>query len=149
MANNRPEMNSMHRDALRRTREMYRQDINKNNVQAQAQRQPRSMASADIPPLVPADIPPLASVDIPPLQKAPEPEKVFEPDPKGKANQKQDTSSANPKKKNNGILGGLLSGIFPDGNLDKDKIIIIALIVILAKEGVDLKLLLALGYILM
>ena len=35
------------------------------------------------------------------------------------------------------------------GKLDNDKIIIIALIVILAKEGADLKLLLALGYILM
>lgn len=53
------------------------------------------------------------------------------------------------KKSSAGGLNGLLSGIFSDGKLDNDKIIIIALIVILAKEGADLKLLLALGYILM
>lgn len=52
-------------------------------------------------------------------------------------------------KNNSNPLNGLLSGIFTDGKLDNDKIIIIALIFILAKEGADLKLLIALGYILM
>lgn len=42
-----------------------------------------------------------------------------------------------------------LSAIFGSGKPDNDKIIIIALIVILAREGADIKLLLALGYILM
>lgn len=62
---------------------------------------------------------------------------------------KADTPPQEVKKNSTGGLNGLLSGIFPDGKLDNDKIIIIALIVILAKEGADLKLLLALGYILM
>lgn len=42
-----------------------------------------------------------------------------------------------------------LVGLFGNGKPDNDKILIIALIVILAKEGADIKLLLALGYILM
>lgn len=46
-------------------------------------------------------------------------------------------------------LSGLFSGLFSDGKLDNDKIIIIILIIILAREGADLKLLLALGYIIM
>lgn len=36
-----------------------------------------------------------------------------------------------------------------DGKIDSDKLIIIALMVILAKEGADMKLILALGYILL
>ena len=97
------EMNFMRQDALRRTREMHRQNrIDKNNVQA-------------------AKMP---------------------------ASHTQEPASGQDKSSTGG-LNGLLSGIFPDGKLDNDKIIIIALIVILAKEGADLKLLLALGYILM
>lgn len=42
-----------------------------------------------------------------------------------------------------------LADFFGSGGVDNDKIIIIALIVILAREGADIKLLLALGYILM
>lgn len=59
------------------------------------------------------------------------------------------TSSSVSYKNNSNPLNGLLSGIFTDGKLDNDKIIIIALIFILAKEGADLKLLISLGYILM
>lgn len=46
-------------------------------------------------------------------------------------------------------FSGLLSGLFSDGKPDADKFIIIAMILLLAKEGADLTLLLALGYILM
>lgn len=46
-------------------------------------------------------------------------------------------------------LGGLFTKLFSGGKIDNDKFIIIILIVILAKEGVDLKLLIALGYIIM
>lgn len=53
--------------------------------------------------------------------------------------------SANPSNP----LSGLLSGLFSDGKPDADKIIIIALILLLAREGTDLTLLMALGYILM
>ncbi len=46
-------------------------------------------------------------------------------------------------------LSGLFSKLFSGGKMDNDKFIIIILIIILAKEGVDLKLLIALGYIIM
>lgn len=59
------------------------------------------------------------------------------------------SSSSVSYKNNSNPLNGLLSGIFTDGKIDNDKIIIIALIFILAKEGADLKLLISLGYILM
>ena len=47
------------------------------------------------------------------------------------------------------IFSGLLDSIFPNLHLDDDKIIIVILIIILAREGADIKLLLALGYLLM
>ncbi|MCM1228290.1 MAG: hypothetical protein NC320_12880 [Clostridium sp.] len=46
-------------------------------------------------------------------------------------------------------VNGFLSKFFSEGKPDSDKIIIAALIIILAGEGADLKLLLALGYILL
>ena len=46
-------------------------------------------------------------------------------------------------------LNNILSGVFSDGRIDSDRLMLIMLIVILAKEGADLKLLIALGYILM
>ncbi len=46
-------------------------------------------------------------------------------------------------------ISSIFSGLFSNGKIDNDKLIIIALIIILAKEGADLKLLIALGYILM
>ncbi len=56
----------------------------------------------------------------------------------------------NNQKKGSSMLdiSGLLNNI-GIGKLDNDKIIIILMIIILAREGADLKLLLALGYILM
>lgn len=66
-----------------------------------------------------------------------------------KEQERKDTVHNIPKKNNSNFFGGLLSGLFTDGKIDNDKILIIALIIILAKEGADLKLLIALGYILM
>lgn len=49
-----------------------------------------------------------------------------------------------------GLAGGLLKNLgISDGKFDSDKMVIILMIIILAREGADLKLLLALGYILM
>lgn len=49
---------------------------------------------------------------------------------------------------NSSPIGGLLDGFLGDGKkIDQDKIIIIMLIILLARQGADLKLLLALGYI--
>jgi hypothetical protein len=48
-----------------------------------------------------------------------------------------------------GLISGLLDGIFPDLKLDEEKLIVIFLLIILARNGADMKLLLALGYLLM
>ncbi|MBQ8435968.1 MAG: hypothetical protein IJX24_08200 [Oscillospiraceae bacterium] len=46
-------------------------------------------------------------------------------------------------------LSNIFSGLFSGGRMDNDRLIIIMLIIMLAREGADLKLLIALGYILM
>lgn len=46
------------------------------------------------------------------------------------------------------ILSGLLGDIF-GGGLDSDKLLIAALLILMIKEGADIKLILALGYILL
>lgn len=54
------------------------------------------------------------------------------------------------KNNNSNPIGGLLDGFLGDGKkVDQDKIIIIMLIILLARQGADIKLLLALGYIIM
>ena len=123
-----PDMNYMRRDALRRTREMHRQNMNRNDVQAQ--RKPE--------PVMPFSAPPPETESVPPHDNTAE----------KKSAPKQPIPPKNYPKQQGG-LNSLLSGFFNDGRPDNDKIIIIALIVILAREGADLKLLLALGYILM
>lgn len=57
------------------------------------------------------------------------------------------------KTNNNGLMG-IADGIFESlgikkDSVDSEKIIIVIMIIMLAREGADLKLLLALGYILM
>lgn len=56
----------------------------------------------------------------------------------------------NAEKKEGGLFNfDFLQGILGDGEkIDKDKIILIALIIILARQKADLKLLVALGYVL-
>jgi hypothetical protein len=70
----------------------------------------------------------------------------------------KNNKSHNNKDSSNGILGGLLSdssgllgGLLSDsdGSLDTEKILIAVLLFILAKEGKDIKLMMALGYILL
>lgn len=104
MVYSQSEIDSMRRDALRRTREMH---SNAQKMESDVQ------------------------------AEAPPPEK-----PKEAVNNTAQQGSNNP-------LGSLFSGIFSNGKIDNDKLIIIMLIIILAKEGADLKLLIALGYIIM
>ncbi len=61
-------------------------------------------------------------------------------------NDKQNCNVIERKQKNdfNDILKKIL-----DGKIDNDKLIIIALMILLAKEGADIKLIIALGYILL
>lgn len=49
--------------------------------------------------------------------------------------------------KNKGPLSGILENFFPGMDLDNDKILVILLIILLSREGADIKLLLALGYL--
>ncbi|MBE6845173.1 MAG: hypothetical protein E7508_05580 [Ruminococcus sp.] len=58
-------------------------------------------------------------------------------------------SSLKEQNKKNDPLSSMLSGLFSGGRIDSDRLIIIMLIIMLAREGADLKLLIALGYILM
>lgn len=51
---------------------------------------------------------------------------------------------ADDEKKGNDILSGLLSG-----SIDRDTLLVAALLYLLIKEGGDMKLILALGYILL
>lgn len=64
-------------------------------------------------------------------------------------NAKEEHSEQSKHTQERRVKNNPLTGIFGSGKPDNDKIIIIALIVILAREGADIKLLLALGYILM
>lgn len=57
-------------------------------------------------------------------------------------------NNASPAVKRNFQLPEALGKLF-EGKIDSDKLVIIALMVILAKEGADMKLILALGYILL
>jgi len=52
------------------------------------------------------------------------------------------------KRYNKNDLNDILNKIF-DGKIDSDKLIIIALMILLLKEGADIKLIIALGYILL
>lgn len=54
-----------------------------------------------------------------------------------------------PIHKENPVNKGFLEGILPDIKIDEEKALIIFLLIILARNGADMKMLLALGYLLM
>lgn len=112
----RSDIESMRRDALRRTREMHNKvSPSQSNVQA---------------------------------NKSPEPSKEKEPETsKEKAPEEYNTKRIAPQ--NGNPFNNLFSGLFSGEKMDSDKLMLILLIFVLAKEGADLKLLIALGYILM
>ena len=58
--------------------------------------------------------------------------------------ERKDDAPQNDKK----LFGGLADELF-EGGIDSDKLLIAALLYILMKEGADIKLIIALGYILM
>ncbi len=121
---------SMRRDALRRTREMHRQNTGFAHMNVQAQnRQP--------------------SVNIPASGQDVRDKPQLEFEKSSGSEKKTYGKAADSGAKKSMGFDSLFSGLFHDGKPDNDKIIIIALIVLLAKEGADIKLLLALGYILM
>lgn len=77
-----------------------------------------------------------------------EPQPEAEPEPR----QKQQASEPEPERLKSPVSekqhADLLKGLF-EGKIDSEKLMIIALMVILIREGADMKLILALGYILL
>ncbi len=59
------------------------------------------------------------------------------------------TPATMPIHKENPVNKGFLEGILPDIKIDEEKALIIFLLIILARNGADMKMLLALGYLLM
>ena len=76
-----------------------------------------------------------AAADLPPCTKNEENERE-----KSCENEKKDTKK--------GLFDGIIDDFFDD-SIDSDKLLIAAILYILIKEGADIKLMLALGYILL
>lgn len=115
------QMNKMRQDAIRRSQEMHRRPMAPASNYSQGHHE-----RTDIPPPVTQ------------TENSHNRESEY-------SNVQNRTNTSN--KKDNQIsemLGKLLNG-----KIDSDKLIIIALIVILIREGADMKLILALGYILL
>ncbi|WP_303825856.1 hypothetical protein [Ruminococcus flavefaciens] len=60
----------------------------------------------------------------------------------------EESHESGDQKSRNDIIGGIIEE-FLDGGIDSDKLLIAAILYILIKEGADIKLIIALGYILM
>lgn len=112
------QFNNMRNDAIRRTREMYHNSMVNTSHYSTAENYKNEIPVPEVP------------------------ESPHEPEPHANNN--------NPSFKNNyskSIIPENIGKIL-GGSLDSEKLTIIALIIILAKEGADIKLILALGYIL-
>ncbi len=118
------EISNMRRDALRRTREMHSKSRNTG---------------------VQAALPPVPAESSESQSEKAESEKKAQDSTQKQENEHEQSKSGNVP---GNPISSLLSEFLGGGKLDSDKIIIIALIFILAREGADIKLLLALGYIL-
>ena len=121
------QMNKMRQEAIRRSQEMHRRSMVNTAHYSQGQQQHRG----DMPPK-------LSQQDNESHSK--------EQGSFGEAN--RGASFSNNTKRDGNMLPDMLSRLF-EGKIDSDKLIIIALMVILAREGADMKLILALGYILL
>lgn len=117
------QFNNMRNDAIRRTREMYHSSAVNTSHYSTAE----NYKSKPTPP---------------------EPEKIPESPSELKPTETNNNSPQIQKNYSNNLhFPESIEKIF-GGNLDSEKLTIIALIIILAKEGADMKLILALGYIL-
>lgn len=117
------QFNNMRNDAIRRTREMYQNSAVNTSHYSTAENYKSKPAP-------------------------PEPEKIPENPPEPKPPEINNNSPQVQKNYNNHLPFPEGIGKIFGGNLDSEKLTIIALIIILAKEGADMKLILALGYIL-
>ena len=114
------QMDKMRQDAIRRSQEMHRRSMVTSSHYSQGQ------------------------------QKNSEVETKSEPEQRNVNSQpiQNSRASARPPVQKDFKLHETLGKLF-EGKIDSDKLVIIALMVILAKEGADMKLILALGYILL
>ncbi|MDD7184107.1 MAG: hypothetical protein SPE43_05950 [Ruminococcus sp.] len=112
------QFNNMRNDAIRRTREMYRNSMVNTSHYSTAENYKNEKPVQEV-----EEIPPEPEMHI---------------------------NSSNISYKNNYNKPSIPENIgkILGGSLDSEKLTIIALIIILAKEGADIKLILALGYIL-
>lgn len=113
----------MRNDAIRRTREMYHSSAVNTSHYSTAENYKSKPAP-------------------------PEPEKIPESPSELKPAETNNNSPQIQKNYSNNLTFPESIGKIFGGNLDSEKLTIIALIIILAKEGADMKLILALGYIL-
>ncbi len=123
MAYDNRQFNNMRNDAIRRTREMYRNSVVNTSHYSQADNYRNNRSIPE------------------------EPEKIPE-SPIPEIHHENTSSEFNRNQNHNkSIIPENIGKIIGEG-LDSEKLTIIALIIILAKEGADMKLILALGYIL-
>lgn len=125
------QFNNMKNDAVRRTRQMYQNSMVNTSHYSQADNY-REKIIPEEPPVIQPEI----QTEI---QKETKQEHEFKPE--------NHTPKINNNHTGKSIIPENLSRIIGEG-LDSEKLTIIALIIILAKEGADMKLILALGYIL-
>lgn len=116
------QFSNMRNDAIRRSREMYRNSMVNTSHYSQAENYRKN------------NMP-----DSEHLQNS-EQEEIINKNTDNNINTRNNTN-------NKSIISDGLNKLL-EGGFDSDKLTIIALIIILAKEGADMKLILALGYIL-
>ncbi|MDE5946776.1 MAG: hypothetical protein K2G63_05705 [Oscillospiraceae bacterium] len=115
------QFSNMRNDAIRRSREMYRNSMVNTSHYSQGDNYKEN--------------------------NMPDSEIIQKPEKKEIINENNKNNNINNNYNNKSIIPDSLSKLF-EGGFDSDKLTIIALIIILAKEGADMKLILALGYIL-
>ena len=125
MAYDNGQFNNMRNDAIRRTREMYRNSMVNTSHYSQADNYRSDNNNKE---------------DIQEISEIPEPEIHQENMPSG-------INKSHNQNHGKSVIPEGLGKIIGEG-LDSEKLTIIALMIILAKEGADMKLILALGYIL-
>lgn len=118
---NNMQMNSMRREAIRRSNEMHGRSMVNTSHYSQGHHKTSEKES---------------------------PAEIKQTEDKAAASLKSQPRPISASLKNNNLIAELLSS-FSDRKIDSDKLLIMALIIILIKEGADMKLILALGYILL
>lgn len=140
------DINSMRQDAIRRVQEMQRR--------SQTYVQPGTPQNAHLQPATArAPQPEPFRQQPPPLNRSNNPLSMLFASTAGASSPPRPSSPESLESPHppppKGLLDGLLGNLLPGIRIDQDKIIIVMLIILLARDGADIKLLIALGYLLM